>query len=62
MTPRDEFDSPWKEIITQYFEQFVAFFFPETSREIDCDKGYTSLDKELRQITREAEIGPRFNE
>ncbi len=60
MTPRDEFDSPWKEIIIQYFEQFVGFFFPEAVHDIDWSKGYSSLDKELRQITREAEIGPRF--
>ena len=50
MRLRDEFDSSWKEIITQYFEQFIAFFFPDAVAEIDWRKGYDSLDKELRQI------------
>ncbi len=56
---RHEYDSPWKEILSDYFQEFMAFFFPEVGREIDWTKGYELLDKELRQITREAEIGKR---
>lgn len=26
--PRDEFDSPWKDILEAYFEDFIRFFFP----------------------------------
>ncbi len=59
MTCRDDYDSPWKDILTVYFEQFVAFFFPKIMQEIDWTRGYNSLDNALRQITRKAEIGER---
>lgn len=55
-----DYDSPWKEMLNDYFQEFIAFFFPDVSQEIDWSRGYQSLDKELRQITREAEIGKRF--
>ncbi len=56
----DDYDSPWKEMLAKYFEQFMEFFFPEIHPKIDWSKGYESLDKELRQIIREAEIGGRL--
>lgn len=60
MTQRDDYDSPWKEILTAYFEQFMVFFFPDAALKIDWSRGCISLDKELRQITREAETGGRL--
>lgn len=54
-----DFDSPWKGIIERYFEDFMAFFFPEAHEAINWEKEYTFLDKELQQVVREAEIGPR---
>ncbi|MDM8522748.1 hypothetical protein QUF80_05185 [Desulfococcaceae bacterium HSG8] len=60
MTQRDDYDSPWKDILTAYFEQFTIFFFPDLALKIDWSRGYDSLDKELRQITREAETGGRL--
>ncbi len=60
MTQSDEYDSPWKDILTDYFEQFLIFFFPDIALKIDWTRGYSSLDKELRQITREAETGGRL--
>lgn len=57
-TPTD-FDSPWKNIIERYFPDFMAFFFPDVHTAIDWQKGYTFLDKELQQVVREAETGPR---
>ncbi len=59
-TRRSDYDSPWKDIIGAYFEPFMRFFFPEIAEEINWKKGYISLDKELRQITREAETGRRY--
>jgi hypothetical protein len=32
---RDQFDSPWKEILEVYFEDFLLFFFPQIHAEID---------------------------
>ena len=60
MIQRHDFDSPWKDIVTEYFKQFIEFFFPDVTEEIDWGRGYTSLDKELHQITREAEVGLRL--
>jgi hypothetical protein len=57
---RDDYDSPWKDILGIYFKEFMEFFFPEIAKKIDWSKGYTLLDKELRQITREAEQGKRL--
>ncbi len=57
--PRQDYDSPWKEILSEYFQEFMTFFFPEESQEIDWSRHYVLLDKELRQITRDAEIGKR---
>src|SRR5262245_54266722 len=37
----------------------MAFFFPTAYREIDWSRGYEFLDKELQQIVRDAERGPR---
>ena len=54
-----DYDSPWKAIIERYFEAFMAFFFPQAHKAIDWEKGYTFLDKELQQVVREAETGPR---
>ncbi|MFL9449959.1 hypothetical protein AB0758_02270 [Tolypothrix bouteillei VB521301_2] len=54
------YDESWKVAIEQYFEPFVAFFFPEAHREIAWERGYEFLDKEFTQIIRDAEIGTRF--
>ena len=57
--PREDYDSPWKEMIERFFERFMAFYFPRAHRLIAWDKGFEFLDKELQKITREAEQGRR---
>jgi len=57
---RDEYDSPWKDIIEEYFEDFMAYYFPEVYNDIDWSKKYDFLDKELQQVVRDAEIGKRL--
>ncbi|MGJ5675424.1 MAG: transposase [Nostochopsis sp.] len=54
------YDSPWKEALENYFEAFLAFFFPQAHSEIDWECGYEFLDQELQQVVREAELGKRF--
>ncbi|MBW4595512.1 MAG: transposase [Brasilonema angustatum HA4187-MV1] len=54
------YDESWKAAIEQYFEAFVAFFFPEAHSCIAWDRGYAFLDKEFQQIVRDAEVGTRF--
>lgn len=55
-----DYDSPWKEVLEKYFEDFIAFFFSEVHNGIDWSKGYEFLDKELQQIVRDAELGRRL--
>ncbi len=57
---KDAYDSPWKGILDRYFPDFIAFFFPQIYEEIDWSRGYEILDKELEQVTRDAELGKRF--
>jgi len=52
-----DYDSPWKEILELYFQQFTAFFFPPIHSGIDWSKGYQFLDKELQKVVREAKTG-----
>lgn len=60
ISDRNDFDSPWKEIIEAYFPQAMHFFFPETSALIDWERPYEFIDKEFQQIAREAEQGKRY--
>ena len=55
-----DYDSPWKEMLDEYFPAFMAFFFPEAYQDIDWARGYESLDQELAQIVRDAELGKRL--
>jgi hypothetical protein len=55
-----DYDSPWKEALDAYFEPFLALLFPPIHGQIDWSRGYESLDKELQQVVREAELGRRF--
>ncbi len=57
---QDEFDSPWKDILEVYFQDFMQFFFPQIHADIDWNRGYDFLDQELRQVVRDAELGKRL--
>ena len=54
------FDSPWKDAIERYFEDFILFFFPQAHGQISWSRGYEFLDKELQQVVRDAELGLRL--
>ena len=56
----DDYDSPWKEIIEKYFPEFIEFYFPKAYKDIDWEKGYEFLDKELQKITKKALKGRRY--
>ncbi|MBD2297010.1 hypothetical protein H6G06_26930 [Anabaena sphaerica FACHB-251] len=53
------YDETWKEAIGDYFDSFLAFFYPEIYQQIDWSKTPISLDKELEQITASAESETR---
>ncbi len=59
-SPSTDFDTPWKDIIERYFEDFIAFFLPQAHEEIDWSQGYEFLDQELQQVVRDAELGRRL--
>jgi hypothetical protein len=52
-----DYDSPWNEALEVYFRFFIAFFFPVINQDIDWDRGYEMLDKELQEIVPESEVG-----
>jgi hypothetical protein len=56
----DDYDSPWKDILERYFGEFMAFFFADAYAGIDWSRGYESLDTELQQVVRDAELGKRL--
>jgi hypothetical protein len=45
--PNDDYDNPWKTVIELYFREFMAFFFPEIASDIDWERGFVFMDKEL---------------
>jgi hypothetical protein len=55
-----DYDAPWKEALTLYFEQFLNFFFPDIHSQIDWSQPYQSLDKELLELGRDSDIGTQF--
>jgi hypothetical protein len=46
-------------VIDCYFPSFIALFFPDIHSAVDWSRGHEMLDKELRQIVREAKVGRR---
>ncbi len=53
------YDETWKEVIGDYFDSFITFFYPEIYQQIDWTKNPISLDKELEQITASADSKTR---
>lgn len=54
-----DFDSPWKEALDLFFEQFMSLCFPHIHTEIDWSHTPQMLDKELQQLAPESESGLR---
>jgi hypothetical protein len=57
---RNDQDSPWKEVLRAFFPQAIEFFFPQTAALVDWGRPIEFLDTQLRQITREADVGKRI--
>jgi hypothetical protein len=56
---RDEYDNPWKEAISIYFQPFIELLFPDVNAIVDWTLDYEFLDTVLQQVTRDDEIGER---
>lgn len=55
----DDYDTPWKDAVTRYFPEFMAFYFPQAYAGIDWGTPYVFLEQELAQIVRDGETGCR---
>jgi Domain of unknown function (DUF4351) len=53
-------DTPWKQILDNHFPEFMRFFFHEAASQIDWQRGYEFLDKELQKVTRQAKSKRRY--
>ncbi len=56
---RDDYDSPWKDVIGDFFREMMEFLFPHVAEGIDWSYGYESLDKEFQKIIRDSKVGRR---
>lgn len=52
-------DSPWKKVLGNIFDPFLAFHFPILHRTIDWERGYEQLDTELARLKRNSATGKR---
>lgn len=56
----DDYDNPWKTVIERYFREFMAFFFPAIEADIDWERGFMFMDKELQKVVRDGEVQKRY--
>ncbi|TFW30793.1 DUF4351 domain-containing protein [Massilia horti] len=59
MTTPDDYDTPWKDALTRYFPEFMAFYFPKAYRQIDWSRPHAFLEQELAQVVRDGQSGRR---
>ena len=50
--PGDDHDSGWKEMARKFFRPFLEYFFPRVAGQIDWEREFEFLDKELKQAVR----------
>ena len=53
-------DSPWKKVLGDVFDPFLAHYFPDLHRTIDWQRGYEQLDTELARLKRSSATGKRL--
>jgi hypothetical protein len=56
----DDYDTPWKDVVTDHFPEFMAFYFPVAHAAIDWSRPHDFLDQELAALSRDAELGKRL--
>ena len=54
---RDDYDSPWKEALDEYFKDFLELLFPMVHDGIDWSVPPQSRDKEFQKVTATAKQG-----
>lgn len=58
--PKVDYDTLWKDVIEEFFEEFVLFFAPNLYEEIDFTKGYDFLEQELSQLYHDADTEKKY--
>ena len=59
-SPKNDYDSPWKEALERFFPEFLALLFPAIHTRIDWRVAPEFLDKELQQIGADSPRGRRY--
>lgn len=59
-TDRNTFDSPWKDVLGEFFKDFIEMCFPTLAKDINWKKGISFLDKELGRVIKGSETGKRI--
>ncbi|TWI63393.1 hypothetical protein LZ24_03264 [Desulfobotulus alkaliphilus] len=59
-TLKNDFDSPWKEILERWFPEFLSLLFPNIYDEIDWSHQPVFIDKELQKLAWDSETGRRY--
>jgi hypothetical protein len=61
MTPvRQDYDNPWKEVVTEHFRLFAEFLLDWVAPEVDWEHAPVSLAQELRKAHPEVATGKRL--
>jgi hypothetical protein len=60
MSSAIDYDNPWKEALRRYLRSFMRLCFPQVEPAIDWSREPQFLDKELQQVTRDAESGKQY--
>ena len=56
----DDYDTPWKQLVTDHFADFMAFYFSDAHAAIDWSRPPVFLDQELAALSPEAALGKRL--
>lgn len=59
-TATTDHDSPWKEALEYYFQDFLELLFPEIAQAINWQQPPEFLDKELQKIVKQAPEGRQY--
>ena len=55
----DAYDSPWKDALSHFFPDFMAFYFPQAHAAIDWSRPYEFLEQELAELVHDGVAGKR---
>ena len=55
----DAYDSPWKDALSHFFPDFMAFYFPQAHAAIDWSRPYEFLEQELAELVHDGIAGKR---